>query len=54
MFTSEEWTNTKWTKEQGFDSIIVLNTCFFYSPHVGGSLVQVLKIVKGEKWLPMG
>ncbi|XP_059659239.1 uncharacterized protein LOC132306060 [Cornus florida] len=60
MFTSQEWTSSKWAKEiQGKNvAHIVLMPSFWtnivYSLKVASSLVRVLKLVDGERRPPMG
>ena len=60
MFTSEEWTTSKWAKEKGSKPVtkIVLSTSFWnnvlYSLKVAGPLIRVLRLVDGEKKPPMG
>ncbi|XP_059629812.1 uncharacterized protein LOC132272735 [Cornus florida] len=60
MFTSQEWTSSKWAKEiQGKNvAHIVLMLSFWtnivYSLKVASPLIRVLKLVDGEKRPPMG
>ena len=60
MFTSEEWTTSKWAKEQQGKRTaqIILMPSFWsnvvYSLKLTGPLVRVLRLVDGEKKPPMG
>ena len=60
MFTSLDWSNSKWTKEQKGKTIanIVLMPSFWktivFCLKVLGPLVCVLHLVDGEKKTPMG
>ncbi|RWR90850.1 hypothetical protein CKAN_01997200 [Cinnamomum micranthum f. kanehirae] len=60
MFTSEEWTTSKWAKEQQGKTVaqIMLMPPFWntvvYALKVSGPLLCVLKLVDGEKKPPMG
>ena len=60
MFGSDQWNNSKWAKEQGGKraTLIVQSTSFWnnvlYSLKVGAPLVEVLRLVDGERKPPMG
>ncbi|RWR92244.1 hypothetical protein CKAN_02145300 [Cinnamomum micranthum f. kanehirae] len=60
MFTSEEWTTSKWAKEQQGKRVaqIMLMPSFWntvvYALKVSGPLLCVLRLVDGEKKPPMG
>ncbi|RVW73543.1 hypothetical protein CK203_062078 [Vitis vinifera] len=60
MFTSSDWSDSKWAKEQKGKTIanIVLMPSFWntivFCLKVSGPLVRVLRLVDGEKKAPMG
>ena len=60
MFGSDQWNTSKWAKEQGGKraTLIVQSTSFWnnvlYSLKVGAPLVEVLRLVDGERKPPMG
>lgn len=60
MFTSSDWSDSKWAKEQKGKTIanIVLMPSFWntivFCLKVSGPLVHVLRLVDGEKKAPMG
>ncbi|XP_050940902.1 uncharacterized protein LOC127149443 [Cucumis melo] len=60
MFTSDEWKNSKWSKEQQGRRVvqIILLASFWttivFALKVSGPLVRVLRLVDGEKKPPMG
>lgn len=60
MFTSEDWTSSKWAREQSGKRVAqtILSTSFWnnmaYSLKLGGPLIKVLRLVDGEKRPPMG
>ena len=60
MFISEEWCKSKFAKEQGGKQVqrIILMPSFWntivYCMKFGGPLIEVLRLVDGEKRPPMG
>ncbi|XP_050941288.1 uncharacterized protein LOC127149549 [Cucumis melo] len=60
MFTSDEWKDSKWSKEQQGRQVVqtILLASFWttivFALKVSGSLVRVLRLVDGEKKPPMG
>ena len=60
MFTSDEWKDSKWSKEQQGKRVVqtILLASFWttivFALKVSGPLVRVLRLVDGEKKPPMG
>ncbi|XP_065856458.1 uncharacterized protein [Euphorbia lathyris] len=60
MFTSEQWTSSKWAKEAGGKKVVLIVmsdkfwTNILYILKIFGPLVRVLRLVDSEKRPPMG